>query len=261
VLQINGSTLTQSLTVAAVNGVATFNNVGYTSTVTAPQTLTFTADGFVGTSTAIAITYMPNNVTIASGVTTQGYFVEGLFYASTTSGTTNIRASDLVAHLASFSTVISASGFITLTDGFTSATASDLVLRAASYINVAASLQIRTHGGDIVLWADSDNNSAGFVRILSASTLCTTGGTCGTTTTGGGDIIIGGGVADPTNSSRPSGAAAGSSSTYNSTGTSETTGAQIGTMAVTGGGAKLYSAGGNISIQGRMHPSIGSSWQ
>jgi hypothetical protein len=142
----------------------------------------------------------------------------------------------------------------------TTAVGAAITLRASSYIHVTSSRQVRTAGGQIVLWADSDNNSAGFVRLLGGATLCSTAGTCGTTTTGGGDIVIGGGLASTTSPTQPGGAAAGSGSTYNTTGGVDTTGVQLGTMGVGSSGAKLYSAGGNIRVYGRMHSSPGAAW-
>jgi hypothetical protein len=209
VLTLNGEVLTQSLTVNAVGGIVTFDGLGFASGVTGEQTLTFTSDAFVGTSLVVSPSYYPTNINIANGVTTQGIFYNGEFYASTSSSVINIWASDLVTHLASYSTMVSASGYIKVANGFTSASNSDLVLKAASYVEVSASQQIRTSGGDIVLWADSDNSGGGFIRLLSAATLCTTASTCSTTDTGGGDIVLGGGLADPNNINRPGGFAKG----------------------------------------------------
>jgi hypothetical protein len=111
-----------------------------------------------------------------------------------------------------------------------------------------------------VLWADSDANQTGYVRLLSGATLCTTASTCASTNTGGGDIVIGGGAADLNNTARPAGPAVGSGSTYNTTGTSDTTGIQLGSLGVGSGGAKLYSAGGEVLLRGRMSPTPGNNW-
>ncbi len=99
----------------------------------------------------------------------------------------------------------------------TTATDATVTLRASAYIHVTTSKQIRTTGGDIVLWSDSDANNGAGLRKASErlQLLCTTASTCTTTNTGGGDIVIGGGNADPANTSRPVGPAAGSGTTYN----------------------------------------------
>jgi hypothetical protein len=46
VLQFNGTTLTQSLTVNAVDGIATFTGLGFSSSVNSAQTLVFTSDAY-----------------------------------------------------------------------------------------------------------------------------------------------------------------------------------------------------------------------
>lgn len=252
VLTLNGQTLTQSLTVNAVNGIVTFDGLGFASSVTQSQTVTLVSDAFVGTSLTITPYFYPRHVNIASGVITQGFFSEGEFFANSWDGTTNILTTDLVAHLASYSTVISASGFISVANSFSSASSSDLVLRAMNFVELKANVQIRTAGGDIVLWADSDNIGGGFIRMLDNSELCTTAGTCNSTDNGGGHIVLAGGLPDPNNPLRPGGYAKGSGSTYNSSGTSDTTGVQLGSLNVASTGPQLYSAGGDITIRGQM---------
>jgi hypothetical protein len=229
--------------------------------VTGPVTLTFTSDAFVGTSLTVTPSFFPLNVEINASGITDGTFFEGEFFATSNSGVTSVDKDALTAHLASFSTVISASGYISVNSSFTSATSSDIVLRARDFVNVTASQIIRTHGGDIVLWADSDQSAGGVVRLLGGATLCTApaGEICGASSTGGGDIVIGGGAADPGNSSRPGGYAIGSGSTYNLTGTSNTSGVQLGTLGVASTGAKLFSAGGDITVRGEMASNPGNN--
>ncbi|MEY3624659.1 MAG: hypothetical protein RL696_40, partial [Actinomycetota bacterium] len=258
VLTLNGATLTQSYTVNAVNGLATFTGLGFASSVASAQTLTFTSDAFVGATLTVTPSYYPGAVEIKTSGTTGGSFANGEFFASTTSGTTVILASDLTNHMQSFSTVISASGSIKVVNGFTSTSSNNLTLKTTTFIEVAASQQVKTHGGDVVLWSDSDNSSGGYIRLLSAATLCTTGGTCSTTETGGGDIVLGGGLADSANPSRPGGTAKGSGSSATA-GQVDTTGVQVGTVGTDNAGAKLYSAGGEIIVRGQMGVSIGNS--
>jgi hypothetical protein len=255
VLTRNGVALTQSFTVNAVNGIAEFSGLGFASNVAATQTLTFTSDSFVSATLLLTPSFMPENVNITNAGVSGGSFVEGLFYATSGTGTVNINNSDLVSHMASFSTLISTSGSITVTNGFTSASSSHIVLKAGSFIHVSASQQIRTAGGDIVLWADSDNTGGGVIRLLNAATLCTVATTCSTSITGGGNIVLGGGLPDPNNPLRPGGTAKGSGTTYNTSGSGDTTGVQLGTLGQANQGAKLYSAGGNITIRGQLSPS------
>jgi hypothetical protein len=59
---------------------------------------------------------------------------------------------------------------------------------------------------------------------------------------------LGGGAADVANPLRPGGFAAGYGSTYNLTGSSTTTGVQLGTLGGNDQGSRLFSAGGAISI-------------
>lgn len=255
VLTLNGVLLTQSYTVqSSADGAVDFSGLGFASNVGGDVTLTFTSDQFVGTSVVVSPSYFPVNVEINATGVTNGTFFEGQFFASSSTGVTSIDKDALTAHIASFSTVISASGYISVNTTVTSASSSDLVLRAGGHINVTANQIIRTHGGDIVLWADSDQSAGGEVRLLGGAQLCTapSGGTCGTATTGGGDIVIGGGFADPNDPNRPAGYAAGSGDIHADNGTATTTGVQLGNFDIPGTGPKIYSAGGDIAIRGAV---------
>jgi hypothetical protein len=258
VLTLNGVLLTQSYTVNSVDGIVDFVGLGFSNGVTGPVTLTFTSDAFVGTSLVVTPTYFPANVEINASGVTNGTFFEGEFFATSNTGVTNINKDVLTSHMASFSTVISASGYISVNSSFTSATSSDIVLRARGFVNVTANQTVRTHGGDIVLWANSDQTAGGVVRLLGGSQLCTapSGGTCGTTSTGGGDVVIGGGAALAGNPLRPGGFALGSSATATTDATNATTGVQIGTYNSANAGASIYSAGGNIQVSGQLAPGV-----
>jgi hypothetical protein len=149
VLQIGGVALTRSITVNAVDGVATFTGLGFTSNVSTTQTLNFSSTAFVGTSLQITPSFDPLNVLIATGVTTQGAFYEGRFFASSSTGTANILASDLAANLASFSSVISASGNIYVAADVTTSATASLTLRANGSISLSANVDIQLNGGDL----------------------------------------------------------------------------------------------------------------
>jgi hypothetical protein len=62
----------------------------------------------------------------------------------------------------------------------------DVLLKATSNIIEASAKVITTAGGDVTLWADSDNNGAGYIYI--------SGGTNSGITSGGGAISLGGGA-------------------------------------------------------------------
>jgi hypothetical protein len=69
------------------------------------------------------------------------------------------------------------------------ATLGDVLCKASGYIILAASRSITTSGGDIILWANSDNqNSAGSVALRNASSIVT-----GSNSVTGGHVWIGGG--------------------------------------------------------------------
>jgi hypothetical protein len=248
VLQLNGSNVTQSITVTAVNGLATFTGLGFTSTVTSAQTLTLTADGFVGTSLSITPSYFPGNVNIANGVATQGSFIDGQFFTSTTSGTVNILASDLMRHMASFSTVISASGNVSISADVTTSATASLTVRAFGNISLSSNVDLVLNGGNLILWSDSDNNGAGFFRSEPGVVLNTVGGST-TALTGGGHIYIAGGL-DTNSDGLPDGSARSVASTNN--GDAVWIGFETSANAFS-----AYSGGGDIVIRGDSSRRIG----
>jgi hypothetical protein len=251
VLRVGTSgTAVTSVTVRTVSGVATFTDLGFTSSVGAgARELTFTSDAFVGTTLTITPSQTASTVNITSSGTTTGVFANGNFESST-DGTANILNTDLVSAMTQGSVLVESFGDITVVNGFTSSTSgSDLSLKARGSISVNANQTIKTNGGDVIIWSDSDVSGGGVIRLLNNSEICTTSGTCGTATTGGGDIVLAGGAAS-TDAARPGGFAAGFGTTSNGTGTSTMTGVQIGTQQQAGQGARLYSAGGQITIRG-----------
>jgi hypothetical protein len=257
--QFNSDNTSQPVTSATAttndSGLATFEGLGFESSVTSAQTLTFTSDSYVGTTLSVEPSFAASTVNITSSGTTSGIFVNGVFESNTTSAA-NIVNTDLQTAMASGSVLVETTGDITVEASVVSPTAdSDLTLKARGNINLNTDQRIQTNGGDVVIWSDSDSTGGGVIRLLNGSEICTVSGTagpsgaCSTITTGGGDIILGGGAADPNNSARPGGFAAGYGGTYNTSGTTTTTGVQIGTMGNLGG-ARLYSAGGSLRILG-----------
>ena len=256
----SGGTNVTFVTTTSVNGVATFSDVGFQSGINSPQTLTITADAFIGTSLTITPSYVAATVNITSSGSTSGVFINGVFQ-SNTNGSANILNLDLQSAMSSGSVLVESSGDITVQNSVTSSAAgSDLTLKAAGSININSSQAIRTNGGDVIVWSDSDATNGGVIRLLNGSEICTTASTCSSTVSGGGDVVLGGGAADADNPARPGGFASGFGSTYNTTGTTTTTGVQIGTIGGNDQGARIYSAGGNISIRGTSTNVSTSVW-
>jgi hypothetical protein len=240
-----------TVTVRTVSGVATFTDLGFISSVgVGARELTFTSDAFLATTLTISPSHVAATVNITSSGQTNGVFVNGNFESST-DGTANILNTDLVSAMTQGSVLVESFGDITVVNGFTSsASGSDLSLKARGSISVNASQTIRTNGGDVIIWSDSDVSGGGVIRLLNSSEICTISATCGTATTGGGDIVLAGGAASSADAARPGGFAAGFGTTSNNAGTSTMTGVQIGTQQQAGQGARLYSAGGQITIRG-----------
>lgn len=92
-----------------------------------------------------------------------------------------------------------------------SSTAS-ITLNATGFIQSAGAVDLRTSGGDVVLWADSDQSSQGHIQLSSSNTICTAWNTAASTCSlaVGGDIVMGGGAADLFDANRPGGNANGS---------------------------------------------------
>jgi hypothetical protein len=238
-------TVDGTTTIRSSNGVVQFTDLKYFDSNAQPndvRKLYFEAPGFGSFTMEFRIKVVAVNLEITSGSSEGKFFVNEFL---DTSSSAKLNTTYLTERLASQDVTLAVPGFIAVTSGFTSTSTRDLTLKAGSYINVAASQQIRTAGGDIVLWADSDNVSGGYVRLLKDATLCTTNQICGTSVSGGGDIVIGGGSADSNNPLRPGGTAKGSGYSE-AANTADTTGVQLGTMQAGGGGVKLFSSGGNI---------------
>ncbi|MFM1785033.1 MAG: hypothetical protein RLZZ108_57, partial [Actinomycetota bacterium] len=150
--------------------------------------------------------------------------------------------------------------------------------KATGNVRAATGSTVRTYGGLLSLWADSDSTGGGSVVLKSAAGtgafLCTVNvGLCnGSATTGGGDIVLGGGAVetDTTLSDyqyRPGSYATGST-TDNESGTASGTGAAdrynggvyLGTAAISNGSTQLYSAGGNITVRGKTNTGALTVW-
>lgn len=123
-------------------------------------------------------------------------------------------------------------GAIALNENLTtSGVNADMLIKGKSNINLAASKTITTAAGDVNLWADSDDNSTGYVQLLAGATINSTGG----------DINLGGGSDLTTD--------------YAYGTTAETCPEVVGTQYISGvhfrQSSSLNSNGGNISVRGQ----------
>jgi autotransporter-associated beta strand protein len=89
-------------------------------------------------------------------------------------------------------------GNITMSENFISSSANQPIsLRATGNIDVATSKTLRTNGGNIILWADSDASGAGGIRIddnVTIDSRTATDRSANTNTIGGGRIVLAGGL-------------------------------------------------------------------
>ena len=262
VLTLNGVLLTQSYSVSPTNGIYDFSGLGLSSAATGAVRLTFTSNAFVGTSMTLTVGFTPSAVNITAAGPTSGNFALGEFI-SNTSGTATIKASDLTAHLASFSTAVSSSGAISVQASVSgsvgslellgasiafsnnasitlSSSSARILLKANDAIDLpsgtssAARTLLQTNNGDIILWSDADNSGVGKVVVGSFVEINSANGRTGNTEVGGGRITIAGGFGNTGADSR---------------------GHPLGAVSVTSGhafllgaSAKLYSGGGLIRI-------------
>jgi hypothetical protein len=140
-----------------------------------------------------------NLTIVSSGGTSVG---NGWIYdngvITTISSPVNINASTVVGYLATGDLTIEAAN-ITVNANVTSTTANALVLKATGQINAATNVQLISNGGDIVFWADSDEQNGGRIYLntgVDFDTRTNADRTAGNTTTatGGGKIILAGGL-------------------------------------------------------------------
>ncbi len=143
----------------------------YAATIESTGTLTVEP---LGTSFASALTFPITNLTV-------GNTVSGLTLGKSTN-TANItfaNATTIAGPITAYG------GNMFLNDNLTTTgTGADVLIKGTSNINLAASKTITTAAGDVNLWADSDDNSTGYVQLLAGAAINSTGG----------DINMGGGA-------------------------------------------------------------------
>jgi len=131
----------------------------------------------------------------------------------------------------------------------TSEGGADALLKATGKVTLAASRTIQTNNGDIVLWSNSADGTAGGIDINNNAGLNAADGSTNQTT-GGGRIVLGGGSVVDGNG-LPTGPAVGNGSSMS--------GIHLGTPnQVTD--IKIYSGGGNVSFNGSSNAAMGVQW-
>jgi len=254
----------QGFWLADSQGPSTVNN-STLQTELSNRAVTIQSTGSITVSAAVSASGAQNSLNLICGgsgafTNSNGPITTGGPIAVTCASVTTSGAITAAGPVAL--TAEGASSAVTVNANITvSGSGNSLTLKSARDVRVELSRNLSTVGGDVVLWSDSNEEGGGVVRLLNDSQICTTSGTCGTQTTGGGNIFLGGGAADPSNSLRPGGFAAGYGTTYNTTSNvQDTTGVQLGTLG-TAGGARLYSAGGQISLRGTTTEQNTITWK
>jgi gliding motility-associated-like protein len=198
------------------------------------QTLTISDNGDAGTSGANWSTSGANPVIISAtgdadikATVIRDYLNDGKSVTLESSG--NIEVSSIITK--------------------TSNNTSSLTLKATGNIIVNNSNSIKTNGGHIILWANSDSVDDGYVTTGQNVVLDSRQGTA---TTGGGHIYVGGGD-DTNNDGFPDNATAGSGNFDG--------GAAYGILFgnAAGSGVQLLSGGGNITLKGGIDASFTDS--
>jgi autotransporter-associated beta strand protein len=179
-LGANSLTLTGAMTYAGATTVAgsiIFRNAA------APST-----SGFTGTGT---VTIEPSSTSFAAAVSKSYTFAStiGGFTLGKSGNTADVTigaAISIAGPISIYGGTIAVNGNLNTTAGTTSG---DVLLKASGDISLAASKSITTSGGDVVLWANSDNQTAnGSISLRSGSSIVT-----GSVSVPGGAIWIGGG--------------------------------------------------------------------
>jgi hypothetical protein len=190
-IDIYAGTLTLNSNLATTNnGDITINSNNAIAGLTAQRNVT--AAGLFsyipqGISFGAAVTYPITNLNLTSA---------GLLIGKTTN-TTDVT----------FGTAATIAGPITVYGGnininqnlISSASSQVILCKATGNILTASGKTVQTNGGDIIYWADSDNNNSGGIRVddnVTIDSRTNTDRTNATHTTGGGKIIFAGGLDD-----------------------------------------------------------------
>jgi hypothetical protein len=143
------------------------------------------------------------------------------------------------------------------------ASGASIVLKASNEIEigVGSTTSIQSNNGNITLWADSDGNGAGPIKIRENVTFNSANGQT-TQTTGGGAITLAGG--STTVAGIPTGYASAASTLTEIWGSNRSSGVQLGAFnpgTNTVNSIAFYSGGGNVTINGKSANSMpGITW-
>ena len=253
VLQLNNQSVPSATATTDSSGIATFSNLGFQSGVSSAQTLTFTSDAFVGTTLSVSPTFLPTQVTISTGTSSNGSFIDG-YWISTSNTASVINATDLAAQLAlrdvTIETFISNKtntdenfGSVTFGTNVVKSAGLDqtLTIKAQKNIRLRAQSLSSTSGKlNVALWADSDSTSGGGVSLHGTATTYAID-------SNGGHVAIGGGSNSETwnGIQIPAGYAQ-----SNSDFSSDWYGVELGINQNTSGLKLIRTSGGNLRIYG-----------
>jgi hypothetical protein len=242
------STPITTMTVTTIEGVATFEDIGFVSGVSGTQTLTFTSDALVGTTLEVAPTFIASSVNITSSGPTNGSFVNGVFQSSTSS-TANIWNSDLVTAMGSGSVLVESSGPINVQASVSSPTAgSKLTLKANTNIQISANVTVQTNNADLVFWSDANASGQGSFGAMTPTVLNTANGST-SQLSGGGKVVIAGG-ADTDLDGVPDGFARGVTGVFGGSAV------QLGDQRVANS-ITIDSGGGDVIVRGQSNRRMG----
>ena len=178
---ISSGSLTGTTTVTTdANGIATFSDLGLA--VAAPGgdvTLTFSPSGYQPVTETFSSRVLPTRVTISSAASSNGSFINGVWYADTAAASV-VNASALATELASRSVLIEVDGspsdlsqregsiFFDAEVVKSAGTEQTLTLKATRSVDTEGSgAGVRSSSGplNLVFWTDSDGDGAGAIRF------------------------------------------------------------------------------------------------
>ena len=167
----------QTLTVSSGGQAGpTFTNITITS-----NTWTLTGNATV-TAGAIQTALSQGSLTIKGNSNTFEVNVNQSISASTAGSaltfgdTDNTSTITIGANISNAGPLNFYGGAIALNANISTTNSSAILVKAKSNINQASSVVVSTSGGSVSYWADSDDNSTGYVQLKSSSSISTNGG-------------------------------------------------------------------------------------
>ncbi len=184
------ATLFESATISAVNGNITITSNNHTGA---------SAGLFFVVSNSSVTTTGTGGITMTANSSTNGDYFDKLATLSA-GGAISITTAKSMTLPNAWTTTGSASfestaGAISVgANVIVSGSGSKLQFKAATDVTNSLATTMRTNGGPLVFWADSDGNSSGYNRVWAGSTINTVNGVSTDSATGGGDLVFGGGT-------------------------------------------------------------------